>query len=108
MIKSVLITGANAGLGKDSARQFALQNGIEKIYLGCRNEQKAKAAKLDLEESTGKSIFKILLLDVTDLSSVKSAVESLHRQTRAVPTSPRYRRHPDRGHVDRRCDPVHA
>ena len=34
MIKSVLITGANAGLGKDSARQFALQSGIEKVYLG--------------------------------------------------------------------------
>ena len=78
MIKSILITGANAGLGKESARQFALQKGIEKIYLGCRNEQKAKAAKLDLEESTGKSIFKILLLDVADLSSVKSAVESLN------------------------------
>ena len=84
MIKSVLITGANAGLGKESARQLALQNGTEKIYLGCRNEEKAKAAKLDLEESTGKSIFEIVLIDVTDLNSVRSAVESLNEPVEAL------------------------
>ena len=45
MLKSILITGANAGLGKESARQMAMQTGIEKIYLGCRNPEKAKVAK---------------------------------------------------------------
>jgi NAD(P)-dependent dehydrogenase (short-subunit alcohol dehydrogenase family) len=45
MLKSVLITGTNGGLGKETARQLALQDGIERIYLGCRNEEKAKAAK---------------------------------------------------------------
>ena len=58
MIKSILITGANGGLGKECARQLALQDGIEKIYLGCRNEEKAKAAKQDLEESTGQISFR--------------------------------------------------
>jgi NAD(P)-dependent dehydrogenase (short-subunit alcohol dehydrogenase family) len=84
MIKSVLITGANAGLGKECARQLALQGGMEKIYLGCRNEEKAKAAKLDLEESTGKSVFEIVLMDVSNLNSVKSAVESLNEPIDAL------------------------
>lgn len=84
MIKSVLITGANAGLGKETARQLASENGVEKIYLGCRNEAKAKAAKLDLEESTGKSIFEILLIDVSNLNSVRSAVESLNEPVDAL------------------------
>lgn len=84
MIKSVLITGANAGLGKESARQLALQNGIEKIYLGCRNEAKAKAAKLDLEQSTGKSIFEIVLIDVSNLDSVKFAADSMSNPVEAL------------------------
>ncbi len=44
-VKTVLITGANAGLGKDMARQFALTGGIESIYLAGRDQTKAQAAK---------------------------------------------------------------
>ncbi|MEM8862488.1 MAG: SDR family NAD(P)-dependent oxidoreductase, partial [Chloroflexota bacterium] len=77
MIKSVLITGANAGLGKESARQLALQDGIEKIYLACRNEEKAQVAKRELEEATGKSIFEIVIVDVSNLESVRAAVAAL-------------------------------
>ena len=40
-IQSVMITGANAGLGREAARQLAMRNGIEKIYLACRNQEKA-------------------------------------------------------------------
>ena len=75
-LRSVLITGANGGLGKEAARQLALQPGIEKIYLGCRNETKAQAAKQELEIATGKSIFEIVLIDVSNIDSVRAAVES--------------------------------
>ncbi len=84
MIKSVLITGANGGLGKECARQLAGQDGIEKISLGCRNEEKAKAAKLALEKATGKSIFDIVLLDVSDLQSVRAVVDSIHEPFEAL------------------------
>ncbi|NQV13855.1 SDR family NAD(P)-dependent oxidoreductase [bacterium] len=84
MIKSVLITGANGGLGKDTARQLALLDETERIYLGCRNEERAKAAKLSLEASTGKSIFEILLIDVSNLDSVRSAVNSLNEPIDAL------------------------
>ena len=77
MIKTVLITGANSGLGKESARQLALQEGIEKIYLGCRSKEKAIEAKQSLETSTGKSIFEIVLMDVSKPDSVRKAVDSL-------------------------------
>ena len=56
-MKNVLVTGANAGLGKGCCRQLAAVQGIEKIYLGCRNQAKAEAAKVELESLTGKSIF---------------------------------------------------
>ena len=77
MNKTILITGANGGLGKDAARQLALLAETEKIYLACRNFEKAKVAKKELEESTGKNVFEILLLDTSDLTSVKKAVENL-------------------------------
>ena len=83
-IKSVFITGANAGLGKDSARQFALLDTTEKIYLGCRNEEKAKVAKLELEQVTGKSIFEIVIIDVSNLDSVRAAVAGLNEPIDAL------------------------
>lgn len=77
MNESVLITGANVGLGKEAARQLASQNETKKIILGCRNEKKAEEAKKDLEKLTGRSIFQIAIMDVTDAKSVKSAVDRL-------------------------------
>jgi NAD(P)-dependent dehydrogenase (short-subunit alcohol dehydrogenase family) len=72
-IKSVMITGANAGLGKE----IALREGAETIYLACRNEQKALLAKRELEASTGRSIFKIVQVDVADIASVRALLGSL-------------------------------
>lgn len=77
MNKSILITGANAGLGKESARQLAMINGTEKIYLACRNPTKAEEAKQSLENSTGRTIFEIVIMDVSDPNSVRSAVAGL-------------------------------
>jgi NAD(P)-dependent dehydrogenase (short-subunit alcohol dehydrogenase family) len=47
-IRSVLVTGASAGIGKEVARQLALKPDIETIYLACRNEQRALTAKQEL------------------------------------------------------------
>ncbi len=76
-IRSVLITGANAGIGKEVARQMALHPGVERVYLACRNEEKARAAKQELERKTGRSSFRIVLMDVSDLASVRSGMQEL-------------------------------
>jgi NAD(P)-dependent dehydrogenase (short-subunit alcohol dehydrogenase family) len=76
MIKSVMITGANAGLGKECARQIAGRDGIEKIYLACRNMDRAREAKASLEAATGKSVFEIVLMDVSDPGSVRKALDT--------------------------------
>ena len=76
-IKSVLITGANTGIGKEVARQLALEPHIDKIYLACRNQAKAQAAKSDLERTTARSIFEIVLMDVADVGNVRSALAAL-------------------------------
>ncbi|MEZ4361954.1 MAG: SDR family NAD(P)-dependent oxidoreductase [Kofleriaceae bacterium] len=76
-IKTILITGANAGLGKESARQLALLDQTERIYLGCRNPERGEAARRELEQATGKSRFTVVPLDTTDLASVRAAVAAL-------------------------------
>ncbi len=76
-ITSVLITGANAGIGKEVARQMALRQGVERVYLACRNETKARAARQELERKTGKSCFHILLMDVSDPASVRSGMREV-------------------------------
>ncbi len=79
-----MITGANAGIGKDTARQLALIENTEKIYLACRNPSKAAAAKKELEEATGRSIFEILIMEVSDPGSVRHALESLGESVDAL------------------------
>jgi NAD(P)-dependent dehydrogenase (short-subunit alcohol dehydrogenase family) len=75
--KTALITGANAGIGKEIARQFAAGGEFSKVYLACRNKDKALAAKKDLEQLTGKMVFEIILMDVTKPAAVRAAVSSL-------------------------------
>lgn len=72
-----MITGANSGLGKESARQFALRPEIETVYLAARNRERAEAAKHDLVSATGRDIFEIVLLDTTDLDSARAAANAI-------------------------------
>ncbi len=82
--KSALITGANTGLGKDLARQLALRGDCDKIYLACRNPAKAQAAQEDLTSATGKSIFEVVIMDMSDLDSVRSAITTIGRPLDAL------------------------
>ena len=75
--KTVLITGANAGIGKDVARQLALRPEMARIYLACRNQDRATAAKAELEAVTGRHIFDIILMDVADLGSVRAGLAAI-------------------------------
>jgi NAD(P)-dependent dehydrogenase (short-subunit alcohol dehydrogenase family) len=83
-IKSVMITGANAGIGKEIARQTALKKSVDTIYLACRNKQRALSAKKELEARTGRSIFKIVEVDVSDLASVQRLLSSLESPVDAL------------------------
>src|ERR1700757_495864 len=75
--KTVLITGANAGIGKEVARQLALRPEIGRVYLACRNKDRARTAKAELESATDRHIFDIILMDLADLGSVRSGLAAI-------------------------------
>ncbi len=75
--KTVLITGANVGIGKDVARQLALRPEMSRIYLACRNRDRATTAKAELEAATGRRIFDIVVMDVANLDSVRAGLAGI-------------------------------
>ncbi len=80
-MKQVLITGANKGIGFETARQL-LQRDCH-VYLGCRDLQKGRAAVEQLK-TEGLNNVEAVELDVTDEISVKNAREYIGRQTHVL------------------------
>jgi NAD(P)-dependent dehydrogenase (short-subunit alcohol dehydrogenase family) len=75
--KTVLITGANSGIGKDAARQLALRPEMARIYLAGRNHDRLRTAKAELEAATGRRIFDIVVMDVADPGSVRAGLAAI-------------------------------
>ena len=73
---SVLITGANRGLGLEFARQY-LADGWQ-VYAACRDPSSASELRRLAEPNHHKP--QILAVDVTDLSSVKAAAMEVDGQ----------------------------
>ncbi|KAF2071066.1 hypothetical protein CYY_007620 [Polysphondylium violaceum] len=73
--KVVIITGSNAGLGKEIAKKIAKLNAH--IIFACRNENKAKEAIKEIKELTNNTNDKLefIKLDLLSLESVKSFVQ---------------------------------
>ncbi|KAM3072531.1 hypothetical protein ACMFMG_009327 [Clarireedia jacksonii] len=69
--KTVIITGANAGLGFEAAKQY-LSLDASKVILGCRSLEKANAAKLLLEGSShcGPDVIETWEVDLSSYQSV--------------------------------------
>ncbi|TFK37741.1 NAD-P-binding protein [Crucibulum laeve] len=76
-----LVTGGNAGLGKETCKHLLTHNA--KVYLGARSEDKARQAIRELEKETGKSAI-FLKLDLASLKSVKAAASEFLSKENAL------------------------
>lgn len=69
--KTVIVTGANVGLGLEAARHFVRLNAA-KVILGCRSAEKGELAKACIERSTGtKGVVEVWPLDMCSFESVR-------------------------------------
>ncbi|KAF2102161.1 NAD(P)-binding protein [Rhizodiscina lignyota] len=70
--QTVIVTGANVGLGLESARHFT-RLGAEKVILACRSVDKGEKAKSDIVSTTGKTgVVEVWQLDLSSYASVKA------------------------------------
>ena len=70
--QTVIVTGANTGIGYHTVRQLLLKNA--KVYLAARSLTKSEEAAVTLEKEIGRRPLQ-LQIDLGDLHSVKRAAQ---------------------------------
>lgn len=76
--KRVIITGANSGIGKETAVALAAQGA--QIVMLCRNRARAEAARTEIIQRSGNDQIDIVLGDFASLASVAAAAETIKQR----------------------------
>lgn len=73
--RTIVITGANTGLGYEAARALSARGA--RVIIACRSQQKADKAIASIEAANGPVDISFTPLDLGDLSSVRHCAEQL-------------------------------
>jgi dehydrogenase/reductase SDR family protein 13 len=68
--RTFLVTGANTGIGKETARALAARGGS--VFLACRSAESGRRAIDEIHAETGSRSLELLSLDLGDLDSVRA------------------------------------
>jgi dehydrogenase/reductase SDR family protein 13 len=72
--RTFLITGANTGIGKETARALAARGA--RVHLACRSQVKGRQAIEEIGAQTGSRDLGLLELDLGDLASVRRCADA--------------------------------
>lgn len=75
--KVAIVTGANSGIGFESARELAAKGA--QVWMAARNEQKSQEARSHILRETPTAQLRLNKLDLSDLASVDAFVEQFNR-----------------------------
>ena len=76
--KTCLVTGANSGIGKETALGLARMGA--RVVLVCRNPQKGERALADIQRETGSTELELLAADMSSLGSVRALAAQLRQR----------------------------
>lgn len=76
--KTVLVTGANSGIGFEAAGMVAARAAV--TVLACRNPERAAAAESRILDAHPDAEVEVLLVDLADLASVRSAAATFAKR----------------------------
>lgn len=74
--KLCIITGANSGIGKQSAIQMAKEGFY--VIIACRSKERGEKALEDIKSASGSQDVELLLLDLSLISSTKAFAEVIN------------------------------
>uniref|UniRef100_A0A8C2ZYM2 Zgc:112332 n=1 Tax=Cyclopterus lumpus TaxID=8103 RepID=A0A8C2ZYM2_CYCLU len=75
--KTVIITGANTGIGKETTRDLARRGA--RIIMACRDLERAEEARTDILEDTENENVVIRKLDLSDTKSIRLFAELINK-----------------------------
>ncbi|KAG5855540.1 hypothetical protein ANANG_G00050120 [Anguilla anguilla] len=80
--KTVVITGANTGLGKETARELAKRGG--RIIMGCRDMVKCEAAAREIRGQTLNSHVHARHIDLASIKSIREFADRINQEEEHV------------------------
>ncbi|XP_018609725.1 retinol dehydrogenase 12 [Scleropages formosus] len=80
--KTAIVTGANTGIGKETARDLAKRGA--RVILACRDVRKAKEAAREIAEDSGSAGVVPCKLDLADTKSICEFAEHIFNTEKAV------------------------
>ncbi|KAG6913520.1 hypothetical protein DXG01_006207 [Tephrocybe rancida] len=76
--KTVMVLGANTGLGFEASKHFALMK-PRRLILACRSKERGEAAVEKLEKETGYKGAELWMVDLSDFSSVTAFADKFEQ-----------------------------
>ncbi|GFR73639.1 retinol dehydrogenase 13 [Elysia marginata] len=80
--KTVIVTGANTGIGKETALELAKRGG--RIIMGCRNIEKGQEALKQIVEETRSDQVCLKELDLSSFDSIKKFAKEFNESKLAA------------------------
>ncbi|KAL7886792.1 hypothetical protein AOLI_G00045130 [Acnodon oligacanthus] len=80
--KTVVITGANTGIGKETAQELAKRGG--RIIMGCRDMEKCEAAAREIRGSTLNPHVYARHIDLASMKSIRSFAKKINEEEKRV------------------------